>query len=62
VAGEEQAYAVDQRTGALQWKLRPSEGSELYCSAATDGGLLFVTTRPDHPGNGERSLVAIGLK
>lgn len=61
-AGEGQAYAVNQHTGELKWKVRPSKGSELYCSPATDGALFFVVTRASGKFNGEPSLVAIGLK
>jgi outer membrane protein assembly factor BamB len=61
-AGEGQAYAVDQHTGQLKWKVRPSKGSELYCSPATDGALFFVVTRASSKDIGEPSLVAIGLK
>jgi eukaryotic-like serine/threonine-protein kinase len=61
-AGEGQAYGVDRRTGALKWKIRPSDGSELFCSPATDGTLFFLVTRARGKGHGEPSLVAIGLK
>jgi outer membrane protein assembly factor BamB len=61
-AGEGQMYAVDRRTGSRKWKIRPSARSELYCSPASDGALLFVTTRAGPEGRGEPSLVAIGLK
>lgn len=60
-AGEGQAYAVNQHTGALKWKIRPSRGSDLYCSPATDGAFLFVVTRSSFQNTGEPSLVAIGL-
>ena len=45
VAGEGQAYVVNRQTGQLKWKFRPSKGSEMYCSPATDGDALFVVTR-----------------
>ncbi|MCE9528364.1 MAG: PQQ-binding-like beta-propeller repeat protein [Planctomycetales bacterium] len=61
-AGEGQAYAVNQDTGELKWKLRPSKGSELYCSPATDGKRFFLVTRAQDKEHGEPSLVAIGLK
>lgn len=58
-AGEGQVYAVDRATGRQLWKLRPSAGSELFTSPATDGRHLFVTTRPDGAA-GEASVLAIG--
>jgi outer membrane protein assembly factor BamB len=61
-AGEGQMYAVDRETGRLKWKIRPSEGSELYCSAATDGTHFFLVTRPRGQEEGEMSLAAIGIK
>jgi outer membrane protein assembly factor BamB len=61
-AGEGQMYGLDRDTGTLKWKIRPSEGSEQFCSAATDGKLFFVTTRARHKGPGAPSLIAIGLK
>jgi eukaryotic-like serine/threonine-protein kinase len=61
-AAEGQMYGLDRDTGKLKWKIRPSEGSELCCSAATDGNLFFVTTRARHKGPGAPSLIAIGLK
>jgi outer membrane protein assembly factor BamB len=61
-AGEGQAYAVDRSTGESRWKLRPSEGSQMYCSPASDGTLFLLTTRANHLGQGQASLVAIGLK
>jgi outer membrane protein assembly factor BamB len=61
-AGEGQAYAVNQQTGELKWKIRPSRGSELYCSPASDGALFFLVTRASFKGNGEPSLVALRLK
>jgi outer membrane protein assembly factor BamB len=61
-AGEGQLYAVDRDTGRLNWKVRPSEQFELYCSPATHGDLLFLVTRPRRQGEGEMSLAAIGLK
>ncbi len=59
-AGEGQAYAVDTRTGQLKWKTRPSEGSELFCSPASDGRLYFLVTRPTDEEHGKHSLLAIG--
>jgi outer membrane protein assembly factor BamB len=61
-AGEGQAYAVNQHTRELKWKIRPSKGSELYSSPATDGALFLVVTRASGKFNGEPSLVAISLK
>jgi outer membrane protein assembly factor BamB len=61
-AGEGQAYGVDRDTGALQWKIRPSDESELFCSPATDGECFFLVTRARDRGHGRPSLVAIGLK
>lgn len=61
-AGEGQVYAADRQTGKLQWKIRPSEKSELYCSLARDGDLLFLVTRAKTRGEGQASLVAIGVK
>jgi outer membrane protein assembly factor BamB/beta-lactamase regulating signal transducer with metallopeptidase domain len=59
-AGEGQIYALDRATGQLIWKLRPSESSELFCSLATDGTRLFVTTRATLDQSGETSLIAVG--
>ena len=61
-AGEGQFYAVDRTTGKLKGKVRPSQGSTMYCSPATDGTHFFVTTRPGQQNRGEASLVGIGLK
>jgi outer membrane protein assembly factor BamB len=61
-AGEGQAYAVNQHTGELKWKIRPSRGSETYCSPASDGAFFFVVTRASGKSRGEPSLVAIALK
>lgn len=61
-AGEGQAYAVNQDTGELKWKIRPSKGSEMYCSPVTDGARFFLVTRAQDKEHGEPSLVAIGLK
>lgn len=65
-AGDGQAYAVNQQTGELKWKVRPSKGSEMYCSPATDGTRFFVVTRPTHMvhgvADGVASLVAIGFE
>jgi outer membrane protein assembly factor BamB len=61
-AGEGQAYGVDRDTGALKWKIRPSDGSELFCSPATDGKCFFLVTRARDKEPGRPALVAIGLK
>lgn len=61
-AGEGQLYAVDRGTGKRKWKIRPSKGSEMYCSPATDGALTFVVTRAAGRSEGEPSLVAVGVK
>lgn len=61
-AGEGQTYAIDQVAGTLKWKIRPSEGAELFCSPATDGTHIFVVTRPPLNASGGASLVSIGLK
>ncbi len=60
-AGEGQAYAVDRRKGTLVWKLRPSPGSEIVCSPATDGSLIFLATRRTFQKRGQPSLVAVGV-
>lgn len=62
VAGEGQAYAVNKDTGHLKWKIRPSMGSEMYCSPAMDGATFFVVTRASGQFSGQASLVAIRLK
>lgn len=61
-AGEGQAYSVDCETGKLNWKIRPSDASHMYCSPATDGSRLFLVTRAAEKGQGEPSLVAVGFK
>jgi outer membrane protein assembly factor BamB len=64
-AGEGQFYALNAEKGNLRWKLRPSEGSGLYCYPATDGKSFFVVTRPENEHGavtGVPSLVAISLK
>lgn len=66
-AGEGQLYGIVAETGALRWKLRAEEKSDLYSSPATDGRSFFVTTRPKFAANGKQkegvaSLVAIDLK
>jgi outer membrane protein assembly factor BamB len=53
-AGEGQAYAVNQHTGELKWKVRPSKGSQLYCSPASDPTLFFLVTRADGKGSARR--------
>jgi outer membrane protein assembly factor BamB len=60
-AGEGQAYSVDCETGKLNWKIRPSEGLQMYCSSATDGSRLFFVTRAAAK-EGEPSLVTVGFK
>jgi outer membrane protein assembly factor BamB len=69
IASGSHFYAIDKDTGKLTWKFRPSEGSELVCSPATDGERFFIVTRPDQIGSGEgaivtgvASLVAIRVK
>ncbi len=61
-AGEGQVYAADRLKGGVRWKIRPSEKSEMYCSPATDGERFFFVTRRRGRGEGEASLVAVGLK
>jgi outer membrane protein assembly factor BamB len=61
-AGDGQVYGLDRETGKLKGKVRPSEQSEMYCSLAADRTLLFGVTRARLKGQGEPSLVAIGLK
>ena len=60
-AGEGQAYAVDRRKGTPERKLRPSPGSEIVCSPATDGSLIFLATRRTFQKRGQPSLVAVGV-
>jgi protocatechuate 3,4-dioxygenase beta subunit/tetratricopeptide (TPR) repeat protein len=47
-------------SGALRWKFRPSENSEIDSNLATDGKRLFVTTRPTNDGAGETAIFALG--
>ncbi len=62
-AGEGQAYGVDRETGALKWKIRRSDESDLFSSPATDGESFFVVTQTNPAtGHGKPSLAAIGLK
>jgi outer membrane protein assembly factor BamB len=61
-AGEGQAYGVEKTAGKLMWRIRPVERAEMYCTAATDGTYLFVTTRASIEKQGMPALVAIGLK
>jgi outer membrane protein assembly factor BamB len=61
-AGEGQVYGLDRETGRLKGKVRPSEGSDMYCSLAADSALLFGVTRAHGKDHGGPSLVAIGLK
>jgi eukaryotic-like serine/threonine-protein kinase len=60
--GEGQAYGVEKATGKRMWQVRPVERAEMYCTAATDGSYLFVTTRAASEKQGDPALVAIGLK
>lgn len=57
-------FAFDLESGAMRWKLRPSEGSELFSSPTTDGQRLFVTCRQS--GNqreaGENAILVIGAE
>ena len=59
-AGEGQLYALDRATGKLLSKLRPTDDAELFCSPATDGVRLFVTTRAAIDQSGETSVIAVG--
>jgi outer membrane protein assembly factor BamB len=61
-AGEGQMYVLARDTGKEKGIIRPSEGSEMYCSPATDGTHLFLVTRRRNKDQGEASLVAIGFK
>ncbi len=61
-AVEGQTYAVDRDAGTLKWKIRPSAGSELVCTAVAHGPLIFVTSRASGKVNGEPSLLAIRPK
>ncbi|HVW38984.1 MAG TPA: PQQ-binding-like beta-propeller repeat protein [Pirellulales bacterium] len=58
-AGEGQVYALELKTGALRWKCRPDENSELFCSPASDGRRVFVTSRPTYEKTGKAALIAI---
>ncbi|HVX14312.1 MAG TPA: PQQ-binding-like beta-propeller repeat protein [Pirellulales bacterium] len=63
-AGEGQLYALDLVSGALRWKYRPLAKSELFTSPASDGRLIFVTSRPnlaidDRAVAGKAALIAI---
>ena len=53
-------FAVNIETGALRWKLRPSEESELFTCPTTDGRQIFVTSRRGNDKEGEHSILAIG--
>ncbi len=59
-SGEGQLLAFDLESGKLRWKLRPAENAELFTSPATDGRLIFVTTRPAQNKNGVHAILAIG--
>jgi len=61
-AGEGQVYAADRLKGGVRWKIRPSEASEMYCSPATDGERFFFLTGKKGKGEGEASLVAVGVR
>jgi hypothetical protein len=52
-------YAIDLATGTLRWKCRPIEGAELFCSPASDGRRIFVTSRPSFEKTGKAALIAI---
>jgi outer membrane protein assembly factor BamB len=58
-AGEGQVYALDLASGALRWKHRPSEDSELFTSPASDGRYVFVSSRPTLDKAGKAALLAI---
>jgi len=60
--GSGQLYAVDIATNKLSWKLRPSEGSELFTDPATDGHRIFVTSRKSIDKKGEHAIIAVGRR
>lgn len=51
-AGEGQVYALDIATGKLRWKFRPLRDAELFTSPASNGALIFATSRPHFDGAG----------
>lgn len=57
-------FAFDLESGTMRWKLRPSEGSELFSSPATDGQRLFVTCRQggNQDQSGENAILVIGAE
>ena len=59
-AGEGQVYAFDLKTGKEQWRQRPMPISQCYCTPATDGTRIFVSTRPDWDDKGDAGIVALG--
>src|SRR2546430_16174384 len=59
-AGEGQLYGVERASGKLLFRIRPSDGSELFSSPSTDGRRIFVTTRAQLDQTGEGSVVAGG--
>lgn len=52
-------YGMDARTGKINWRMRPSEHSEIDDSFS-DGERLFIKTRQGINGQGEVALFAIG--
>ena len=54
-------HALDRRTGALLWQLRPVPDSELEGELVTDGERLFVASRRDG-GAGTSAVVAIDAR
>jgi outer membrane protein assembly factor BamB len=58
--GEGQIYAIDVQTSRVQWKLRPSEDSELFTDLATDGRRIFAASRQTSEDSGECAIIAIG--
>jgi outer membrane protein assembly factor BamB len=59
-AGEGQLYALERATGKVITAIRPTDAAELFCSPATDGVRLFLTTRPALDQSGETSVIAVG--
>ena len=55
------AYAVGLETGALKWRARTAEGSEVSSTPCTDGRFVFLSVRANQLKNtGVDALVAIG--
>jgi outer membrane protein assembly factor BamB len=52
--------AVDLATNKLRWLLRPSEGSRLPSSLATDGRRIFLRSSQDNDQAGESAILVIG--